>query len=68
MRDKGIRSVRTYQSAEGKYVRETQPYEHCHCPEQEDREDRVVESELRARETVFHINRDIGRLVRFNHA
>lgn len=69
VRDKGIRSVRTHQSAEGKYVRETQPYEHCHCPpEQEDRGDRVVESELRARETIFHINRDIGRLVRFKCA
>lgn len=33
MRDKGIRSVRTHQSAEGKkYVREMQPYERCHCP------------------------------------
>lgn len=32
VRDKGIRSVRTHQSAEGKYVREIQPYEHCHCP------------------------------------
>lgn len=31
-RDKGIRSVRTHQSVEGKYVREMQPYEHCHCP------------------------------------
>lgn len=31
-RDKGIRSVRTHQSAEGKYVREMQPYERCHCP------------------------------------
>lgn len=32
VQDKGIRSVRTHQSAEGKYVREMQPYEHCHCP------------------------------------
>lgn len=29
---KGIHSVRTHQSAEGKYVREMQPYEHCHRP------------------------------------
>ncbi len=30
--DKGIHSVRTHQSGEGKNVREMQPYERCHCP------------------------------------
>lgn len=49
-------------------VREKQPYEHCHCPPEHNTEGTAsAEREPGARETVFHINRDAGRLAGFKH-
>lgn len=70
VRDKGIRSVRTHHSAEGRYVREMQPYERCHCPPKHKTGEgtgwwRADYEAGKPSLKTFHINRDIGRLLKF---